>query len=449
MTIRPLADFAWRFRLDDTPDEVVLEGRRQLLDTVGVIIGGATAPEVQALATIEAQDAGRSTYLGQGGSASAEAAALVNGTAGVWLDFDSGQRYSGSHPAIHVIAAALAVAEEVEASQEDLLAAVIVGCEVGARIGVAAGRLRPGMSPHGGWAVLGAAAAVARLLGYDAEGISATIDLASSLTLLTSTSVHHAGANVRHLQAGLGAKRAILAARLQADGFRGDPDGVREVFGGFVTPSFNPRRAAIELGHRWEMLRGYFKPHACARFGQAAIDALLAIRRERAAAGIHPDDIEDIEVVTFNAAAAMVEPHPTTELAAKFSLPFTLAAVWVRGDASPASFDAAARRHPAIRQLAERVRVREDPTYTALAPEYRPATVTVRFRDGAVATVERLNAGGEADDPLLPSWLVEKFDRLVEPVLGPHATTLLRERLLAPEPAHTVRALTALTVPPA
>ncbi|MCS6800986.1 MAG: MmgE/PrpD family protein [Chloroflexota bacterium] len=448
MTLQPLADFVAQLSLAETPEEVVLEARRQLLDCIGVIIGGAMAAEVQALAAIEGKEGGRSTFLGQGGYASAEAAALVNGAAGVWLDFDSGQRASGSHPAIHVVAAALAVAEEVDATWEELLTAVIAGCEVGARIGVAAGRLRPGMSPHGGWAVLGAAAAVARLLGYDAAGIAATINLASSLTVLSSASVHQAGANGRHLQAGLGAKRGIVAARLHADGFTGDPEGVQQVFGRFVTPSFNPRRATIELGRHWEMRRGYFKPYACARFGHAAIDALLAIRRERMAEGSAAEDIESIEVVTFNAAAALADPHPTTELGAKFSLPFTLAAAWVRGDAGPASFDAAARRHAAIRQLAERVRLREDPDYTALVPDYRPALVTVRFRDGSVMSVERLNATGEADDPTLSVWLIDKFNSLVEPVIGPAAATLLRERLLSPATAFSVRELTALAVPP-
>lgn len=447
MTLRPLAEFAAGLRLASVPPEVVLEARRQLLDGVGVIIGGAMAPEVRALAAVERAEGGCATLLGQGGRASAEAAALVNGAAGVWLDFDSGQRYSGSHPAIHVVAAALAVAEEVDASWEHLLSAVIAGCEVGARIGVAAGRLRPGMSPHGGWAVLGAAAAVARLLGYDADGIAATIDLASSLTLLSSTSVHQAGASVRHLQAGLGAQRAIVAARLHADGFTGDPDGVRQVFGGFVTPSFNAKRATVELGRRWEMLRGYFKPYACARFGHAAIDALLDIRRQCSARGAAPEPITAIEVVTYSAAAALANPDPTTELGAKFSLPFTLAAAWVRGDAGPASFDAAARSDPAIRQLAHRVRIREDPDYTALAPDYRPAHVTVRFADGSSRSVERLNARGEADDPDLARWLVGKFEALVEPVLGPATTATLRDQLLGANEGRLAREVTALTVP--
>jgi 2-methylcitrate dehydratase PrpD len=447
VTLRPLAEFVAHLRLSSAPPEVILEARRQLLDCVGVIIGGTLAPEVQALAAIERREVGHATLLGQGGSVSAEAAALVNGAAGVWLDFDSGQRYSGSHPAIHVVTAALAVAEEVDASFDELVAAVIAGCEVGARLGVAAGRLRPGMSPHGGWAVLGAAAAVARLLGSDAAGIAATINLASSLTLLSSTSVHQAGATVRHLQAGLGAQRAIVAARLHADGFTGDPDGVRQVFGGFVTPSFNPRRATIELGLRWEMLRGYFKPYACARFGHAAIDALLAIRRQCSAVGTAGESVTEIEVITYGAAAALADPDPTTELGAKFSLPFTLAAAWVRGDAGPASFDSAARSDPAIRQLAHRVRIREDPDYTALAPDYRPAHVTVRFADGSSCSVERLNARGEADDPDLPRWLVDKFHALVEPVLGPAPTVRLRDLLLTSEERRSTRELAAQTAP--
>ncbi|GIW10276.1 MAG: hypothetical protein KatS3mg061_1333 [Dehalococcoidia bacterium] len=293
--LRALAEFAARFDLAAAPKEVVQEGRRQLLDTVGVIIGGASVPEVRALAAIEARDPGPATFLGQDGWAAAEAAALVNATAGVWLDYDSGQRASGSHPAVHVVPAALAIAEEVGASGADLLSAVIVGCEVGARMGAAAGRLHPLLSPHGSWPVLGAAAAVARLLGFDGAQLAATLEVASSLTLLTSTGLHTAGANGRHLQAGLGAQRGIVAARLQAAGFTGDPEGCQQVFGRLVTPTFNTRRLAIDLGRQWEFLRGYYKPYACARVTHAAIDALLAIRRQRAALGIHAEDVVAIE----------------------------------------------------------------------------------------------------------------------------------------------------------
>jgi 2-methylcitrate dehydratase PrpD len=446
--LRALAEFAACFDLAAAPKEVVQEGRRQLLDTVGVIIGAASVPEVRALAAIEARDPGPATFLGQDGWAAAEAAALVNATAGVWLDYDSGQRASGSHPAVHVVPAALAIAEEVGASGADLLSAVIVGCEVGARMGAAAGRLHPLLSPHGSWPVLGAAAAAARLLGFDGAQLAATLEVASSLTLLTSTGLHTAGANGRHLQAGLGAQRGIVAARLQAAGFTGDPEGCQQVFGRLVTPTFNTRRLAIGLGRQWEFLRGYYKPYACARVTHAAIDALLEIRRQRAALGIHAEDVVAIEVVTFAAAAALADPHPTSELAARFSLPYILAATWVRGDAGPASFATTIRRHPAVRRLAERVRLREDPEYTALTPEYRPATVSVQFRDGTSLTVERLNASGEPDDPLLPLWLEEKFDGLVAPVLGRERAQHLRQQLLQVEQVPAVAELTALTIPP-
>ena len=53
--------------------------------------------------------------LGHGGKADPLLATLANGTAGVALEVDEGNRLGGGHPAIHVIPAALAVAEELGA----------------------------------------------------------------------------------------------------------------------------------------------------------------------------------------------------------------------------------------------------------------------------------------------------------------------------------------------
>ncbi len=449
-SLRALAEFAADFVLERTPAEVQAEGRRQLGDGIGCIIGAATETPIVELAKFEARPDGPATFLGQRLRGTAEAAALVGGAAGVFLDYDSGQRFSGSHPAIHVVPAVLALAEEIGASGREVLAATIVGCEAGARIGVAAGRLRPGMSPHGGWAVIGAAVAAARLLRFDADAIENTMNLASSLTLMTSTSVHTVGANVRHLQAGLGAQRGIVAARLHRDGFTGERDGVAVVFGNFVTPSFNHRRATIQLGERWELLRGYYKRHACARFSHSAIDALLAIRRIRQEQGnVQSSDVSRIDVETFNTAAGLTALNPPTALAARFSVPHTLAAAWVRGDAGPASFDGAARRYPAIRKLAQQVHVVEDPGYSALVPEYRPARVTVTFADGSRLSEERLNAQGEQEDYARDVWLASKFDALVSPVLGPMVTAVLRGRIADVDRLASLDELISLTVPPA
>ncbi|MCS7003539.1 MAG: MmgE/PrpD family protein, partial [Dehalococcoidia bacterium] len=181
-----LAEWVAALSWDAIDDDARRDGLRQLMDAIAVILAGSTAPEARALARLEASDDGAATLIGHGRRATPEAAAFVNATAGVWHDFDSGQRFSGSHPAIHVVPAALAAAEAAGASGRATMTAIVAGCEVGARIGVAAGRLRAGLSPHGGWATLGAAAAVAKLWFDDAARIATTLEIATSLTILSS-----------------------------------------------------------------------------------------------------------------------------------------------------------------------------------------------------------------------------------------------------------------------
>src|SRR4030095_16358738 len=58
--------------------------------------------------------------VGRGRKAEPVLAALANGTAGVSLEMDEGNRWGGGHPAIHVLPATLAVAEELEHGGHDV-----------------------------------------------------------------------------------------------------------------------------------------------------------------------------------------------------------------------------------------------------------------------------------------------------------------------------------------
>ena len=89
-----------------------------VLDTIGAMLAGSLFPENVKLAQLAAKTGGQgpATLLGQPGSASAVFAALSNATAGVALEMDEGNRLGGGHAAIHVIPAALAMAEERGAS---------------------------------------------------------------------------------------------------------------------------------------------------------------------------------------------------------------------------------------------------------------------------------------------------------------------------------------------
>ena len=146
---------------EDLPKDVVRQAGLVVADTVAVIAAGSAEPEMAALTARLAGAPGPAAVIGTGLRTEAGKAALLNGTAGTFLEMDEGNRFSRGHPAIHVLPAVLATAEAQGMSGRDTLLAFVLGYEVGARLGGAA-RLRPAMHPHGTWGTVAAAAAIGR-----------------------------------------------------------------------------------------------------------------------------------------------------------------------------------------------------------------------------------------------------------------------------------------------
>ena len=88
-----LAEYAISTRLEDLPGEVLEHARHVFLDTLGVMMGGSIEPQASAMAhRLGRQGGGPCTIIGHDLQSSKLNAALVNGTAATWLDFDSGHR---------------------------------------------------------------------------------------------------------------------------------------------------------------------------------------------------------------------------------------------------------------------------------------------------------------------------------------------------------------------
>jgi 2-methylcitrate dehydratase PrpD len=421
-----LAEFAATLALDDVPDLVRQAAIWQILDTIGVIVGGSRAEPVHRMATRLATD-GPCHGLGLGVRFQPRQAALVHGSAGTWLDFDAGHRWSGGHPAIHVLPAVLALAESQRKSGAALLTAFIAGSEVACRIGLAKGPLAPGLHPHGTWPVIGAVAGAGRICGLPADEIRRAMDLASTLTLTTSWNTAFAGATVRNAYAGLGAELAIAAIEWSLADWDGEHDGVGVVFGSIAAGGINRRRATIGLGGEWEFATTYFKPYPFARFGHNAIDVLADLR---ATHGFAADDVERIVVRVGALGARMKEPNPRNELQARFSTPHAIAVLLTKGALRPEDFDGDALTDPALRSLAGRVTVIEDAEWEALSPRWRGATVAVTLKSGATLTGETDQTLGDPEKPMTADQLVAKFDSLVGPIVGDDAAARAREAVL-------------------
>ncbi len=441
--LTPLCDFAARIRFEDLPPAVVSRARQVVADTLAVIAAGAREPEICALAEQLAGGDGPASLLGDGRRTGALPAALINGAAGTFLELDEGNQFGRGHPAIHVLPAVLAVCEEKRLSGRELILALALGYEVGTRIGIAA-KIRMSMHPHGTWGTTGAAAAVAKLCGYRAEGFREIINLSSCLALATSRKTMLEGATVRNVYSGVSNHMGLLAHHLVAAGFTGEADGLRTVYGAVISESFDPAAMTAELGERWEIARNYFKQHACCRYNHAALDALLAVMARAPGGRLSPGAVAGVEVETYSLAAQLCDRGPRNMLAAKFSIPFAVATTLVHGGTGVASFAPEAVGRPEVQALARRVRVVEDPALTAMMPARRPARVRLTLTDGTVLAAEALVNKGDAEDPYAPDDLRRKYVDLATPAWGEAAASAVFEAVGELETLSDVNRITEL-----
>jgi 2-methylcitrate dehydratase PrpD len=441
-----LARWAEAVRLDALPPAAVDAAKLVLLDTLGAMLAGSAEPEngkLAALAAARAPSGGAATLIGHAGRADAYWAALVNATAGVALEVDEGNRWGGGHPAIHTVPGALALAEELDADGRALIEAVVAGYELGSRLGGAT-IARANVHSHGTWGTISTAVAAARLRECPAEALREIVNLAASMTPANSWTPALQGATIRNLYPGRSAWQGLLAVELHGCGFTGLPDAPADVYGGILAERFDPDAAVAELGGPLRIERNYVKLHACCRYNHFALDAVLALRAEHR---IDAGQVARVHVTTIPFGLRMADPAPATPLAARFSIPWAVAAALVLGHAGLDAFRPTALADARIQALARRVEVAADPAMSPRRDDAPTARVRLTLADGrglaGAATVPR----GDAAQPVERQVVVDKFLALATPVLGArHAGEVVGavqdlDRLKHP------RDLTALLVP--
>lgn len=450
MTIsQEFAAFASGLRWGGLPEGVRRRARLCLLDMLGATLAGSGTPTAELAAGLAARygAGGGAQVIGRAQRANAPFAALANGIAGHALELDDGHRYAiGLHNACTATPAALAVAEEQDDDLERLLAALVVGYEVAGRVGTALNpaHRRAGFHSTGTIGPFGAAAAVAYLRDLPSEPFARALGIAGSAAGGIFEFLSD-GSTSKHFHGGHAALAGVLAVDLAAGGMTGPlsifegREGFYRVYGGVG----DPRAMTDGLGARYELEQVYFKLHAACGHNFGPIDATLELRGR---AG--PEEVERVVVRTYRAAAILDERRPRTKAAAKFSIPYCVAAAWVHGRATEELFGERFLADPGLQGLAARVEMVEDPELEAEFPRTRAARVEVELRDGrrleAYVDVPR----GMPERPASEAELVAKFSGLAEPVIGGVATEALRGFVLDGGRA-AVRRVMAQTAPKA
>ena len=445
-----LAEFVVATRLDDLDAATVSAARNVVLDTIGAIIAGSRQPENAAFARLAAGlgGPGSATIIGHGngshhsGSVPAVWAAMVNATAGVALEMDEGNRQGGGHPAIHILPGALAVGEERDCAGQAVLESIIVGYEITSRIGGAT-LVRPEIHSHGTWGTIGAAAATARLLGFDAAQTRQAMNLAASMSPANTWTPCIEGATVRNLYPGRSGFQGIMAAYLSQCGFTGIADGPADLYANILGQGFDPEKAVEGLGEPGDFRIGqnYFKFHACCLYNHPALDAVQTLLRREC---FTAEMVARVEVVAPPIAGIMTDPAPANMLAAKFSIPYAVAAAIHYGTTGVSAFYPEQVNDADIRRLARRVSVTTDPLMDLRRYDYPAAKVTVNLQDGRILSDSVTAHRGDYTNPPSADELHGKFRLLAQDTLGAERTPAVIDAVSRMDELTSIGELTVL-----
>ena len=440
--LNTLAKFAADTRLDDISAAARTRARWVIADSIPVIAAGMQEVEMQAFVARQLAEAGAGDawVIGAGKRTGVLDAALLNGTAGTWLELDEGNLFAKGHPGIQVVPAAVALAQASGASGAELVRAVALGYEISARITRAA-QMRLAFHPHGTYGVIGAAIAVGVLKRFDAAQMLELINCAATMGMATSRQTLLDGATVRNIFTGHSGYMGLTAARLVECGFTGEIDSVGNVYGkGVYSEKFDRELAVAGLGSEWLITQSYFKLHPIGRYGHSAVDALEDLLAKVPGGRLPIDAIERIEVRAYMLAASLAGKNIVSSFGARFSVPFALASILYHGRSGLKSFDEAAVANREVQALVQRVDLQEDKAFTARFPQEQPVTVRMVMKDGSAHEGQCVITKGEAAKPHTSADLTGKFFELGEPVWGKPTTQKLYDGLMKLEDIADFRA---------
>lgn len=251
------------------------------------------------------------------------------------------------------------------------------------------------------------------------------------------------GATIRNLYPARAGLQGILAVHLLDCGFTPLKDAPSDVYGTILADAFDPSAAVEGLGDDdrvpvFRIERNYFKFHACCYYNHPALDAIHRLVRE---SKVSHTDVAGITVTSIPFVTRMAEPAPPNMLAAKFSIPYAVAAAVVRHGTSVDAFVDSAREDVRIKGPAEQVTVRGD-EMMSLRADGVTARVAIALRDGRTLAGETRVAHGDATAPPDRGEWIEKFAMLAEPVIG---TTRVEKVVGAVDNLELMKDMRALT----
>ena len=436
-----LATWAADTTLGEVPDLVTQRAKHLLLDGIGCLLVGShlewSSLGVQAITDFD--PGGEYMIAAWGGKqTSAYSAAMLNSSFIQGFELDDYYPAAPLHSNSILIPAMLPVLQKhPELTGKEFLLALILGYEVGTRVG---------LSLHGtemlsrGWhsgVVFGCAAAAVsagKLLKLSAGAVEDAIGIASTQACGLMSAQFES--MIKRMQHGFAARNGLYGAVLAKSGYVGIKRVFEREYGGFL-PVFgeghNPDSSQITtgLGTRWTTTEIAVKPYAAMGGLHAGIDASLALRSKKA---IVPEQVKSILIEVGEAAfshGGFPIQKPIEPITAQMSLQYSVAVALLDGAALLKQFSHSRINANDVWNLIGKTDVHKVSAFDQKPHTVYTTQVTIDFQDGSQQQQIIETPTGGADHPLNNDAIVAKFETLSSSVTGEDRIGKLKDFVLS------------------
>jgi 2-methylcitrate dehydratase PrpD len=398
-------------------DEIVEQAKTRIIDIVGCVVGGASAPGCAILRNLVKGWDGKqeATILVHGVKAPAHDAAWVNAVMARSFDYGIINPYIGDqiapgHVSETTIPTAITMAEWKRLSGKELITALILGEDITVRLS-AASKYTPGM----GWEntgiinKFGSVAISGKLLGLNERQLINAFGIVLDQLAGSFQSIND-GCHGFKLGQGLAARDGIIAAEMAKEGWTGCKDPLTGKYGYFILycQGSAPEILTDKLGKEYYGGRCTYKPYPGCGFTHPVIDCALSL------AGEHHINVEEIEEIIVSVAPMHIKGPLDKSFvlgdfpqgSASFSYRYAIANALLRKSARLEHYTEEYIREPEVGTLIKKVRVipMEPPG------NIDSAEVKVKMKDGTeFATHVPKAKGNPTYRPLSKDEIVDKF----------------------------------------
>jgi 2-methylcitrate dehydratase PrpD len=413
-----LADYVARTLDRELPAEVVARTKLHVLDTFAAMVSGSRLKPGELAARYVDSLGGKpqATVIGSGIVTSAVNAALANAMSAHADETDDTNPVGPVHLGCSALSSALATAELADRNGRDLLRAVTLGYDVGARVvaalGVGQGPRR--RSPSVLTSTFIAAATAAAMLRLDQRQVRHTLSYAAQ----QASGIGFWTRDHEHIEkafdfGGMGARNGVMAATMVAMGFSAvdDPFSGRENIYTALADNPAPEKLIAELGTSYAVFGTTIKRWSVGMPLQAVLDSMATLLADPA---VREGRIKHIRVDMPTEALRIVDNSTIPDLC----LQHLVALMIVDRGASFASVHDVARmsdpRVLAVRKLVELI----GSEGLQKAIPARQAIVQIETTDGRSLRHHTSVVRGTAANPLDAIEIEAKALDLMAPVLG-------------------------------